>query len=187
MGAGRGGRARRPRPLLRERLPSGRGASEQPNTTDETARLTPVFWALLLVTEVATGLLGSTLMFLLTTVEHLAFGYDSGTLEDGAEHASAVRRVASLVVAGASGGVAWYLLRRYVPGRTDVDEAVWRGGADRGGDAGPAVGARPGARAHARRVRVGGAHDGGVVVATAVARWVDGHSIYSARLSTISP
>jgi len=49
-------------------------------------------------------------MFLLTTVEHLAFGYDSGTLEDGAEHASAVRRVASLVVAGASGGVAWYLL-----------------------------------------------------------------------------
>ena len=26
-----------------------------------------------------------------------------------------------------------------------------------------------------------------VVVATAVARWVDGHSIYSARLSTISP
>ena len=53
-------------------------------------------------------------MFLLTTVEHLAFGYDSGTLEDGAERASAVRRVTSLVVAGAFGGVAWYLLRRYV-------------------------------------------------------------------------
>jgi hypothetical protein len=33
---------------------------------------------------VATGLLGSALMFLLTTVEHLALGYDSGTLEDGA-------------------------------------------------------------------------------------------------------
>ena len=73
-GAGRGGRVRRPRPLLRKRLPSGRGASEQPNTTDETARLTPVFWALLLATAVATGLLGSALMFLLTTVEHLAFG-----------------------------------------------------------------------------------------------------------------
>ena len=38
-----------------------------------------------------------------------------------------MRRVTSLVVAGAFGGVAWYLLRRYVPGRTDVDEAVWRG------------------------------------------------------------
>src|SRR4029079_1065627 len=101
VGAGRGGRVRRPPPLLRKRLPSGRGASEQPNTTDETARLTPVFWALLLATAVATGLLGSALMFLLTTVEHLAFGYDSGTLEDGAEHASAVRRVTSLVVAGA--------------------------------------------------------------------------------------
>ena len=132
MGAGRGGRVRRPRPLLRKRLPSGRGASEQPNTTDETARLTPVFWALLLATAVATGLLGSALMFLLTTVEHLAFGYDSGTLEDGAEHASAVRRVTSLVVAGAFGGVAWYLLRRYVPGRTDVDEAVWRGDGELG-------------------------------------------------------
>ena len=47
--------------------------------TDETAPLTPVFWALLLATAVATGLLGSALMFLLTTVEHLAFGYDSGT------------------------------------------------------------------------------------------------------------
>jgi len=106
VGAGRGGRVRRPRPLLRKRLPSGRGASEQPNTTDETARLTPVFWALLLATAVATGLLGSALLFLLTTVEPLAFGYDSGTLEDGAEHASAVRRVTSLVVAGAFGGVA---------------------------------------------------------------------------------
>ncbi len=52
--------------------------------TDETAPLTPVFWALLPATAVATGLLGSALMFLLTTVEHLAFGYDSGTLEDGA-------------------------------------------------------------------------------------------------------
>jgi chloride channel protein, CIC family len=100
--------------------------------TDEAARLTPVFWVLLLATAVATGLLGSALMFLLTTVEHLAFGYDSGTLEDGAEHASAVRRVASLVVAGAFGGVAWYLLRRYVPGRTDVDEAVWRGDGELG-------------------------------------------------------
>jgi CIC family chloride channel protein len=76
---------------------------------------------------VAAGLLGSALMLLLTTVEHLAFGYDSGTLEDGAEHASAVRRVLSLVVAGVFGGLAWYLLRRYVPGRTDVDEAVWSG------------------------------------------------------------
>ena len=38
----------------------------------------------------------------------------------------------SLVVAGAFGGVAWYLLRRYVPGRTDVDEAVWRGDGELG-------------------------------------------------------
>jgi CIC family chloride channel protein len=100
--------------------------------TDEFARLTPAFWALLLATAVAAGLLGSALMLLLTTVEHLAFGYDSGTLEDGAEHASAARRVLSLAVAGVFGGVAWYLLRRYVPGRTDVDEAVWSGDGELG-------------------------------------------------------
>jgi H+/Cl- antiporter ClcA len=187
VGAGRGGRVRRPRPLLRERLPSGRGAREQPNTTDETARLTPVLWALLLVTAVATGLLGSTLMFLLTTVEHLAFGYDSGTLEDGAEHASAVRRVASLVVAGAFGGVAWYLLRRYVPGGP-----TWT----RRSGAAALIGAAMQAPLSALVLVLELTHVGfglvvpmtvAVVVATAVARWVDGHSIYSARLSTISP
>jgi len=80
--------------------------------TDEFARLTPSFWGLLLATAVTAGLLGSALMLLLTTVEHLAFGYDSGTLEDAAEHASAARRVLSLVLAGVFGGVAWYLLRR---------------------------------------------------------------------------
>lgn len=100
--------------------------------TDEYARLTPAFWGLLLATAVAAGLLGSALMLLLTTVEHLAFGYDSGTLEDAAEHASAARRVLSLAAAGVFGGVAWYLLRRYVPGRTDVDEAVWRGDGELG-------------------------------------------------------
>jgi len=100
--------------------------------TDEYARLTPAFWGLLLATAVAAGLLGSALMLLLTTVEHLAFGYDSGTLEDAAEHASAARRVLSLAAAGAFGGVTWYLLRRYVPGRTDVDEAVWRGDGELG-------------------------------------------------------
>jgi len=100
--------------------------------TDEYARLTPAFWGWLLATAVAAGLLGSALMLLLTTVEHLAFGYDSGTLEDAAEHASAARRVLSLVLAGVFGGVAWYLLRRSVPGRTDVDEAVWRGDGELG-------------------------------------------------------
>ena len=80
--------------------------------TDEYARLTPAFWGLLLATAVTAGLLGSALMLLLTTVEHLASGYDSGTLEDAAEHASAARRVLSLAAAGVFGGVAWYLLRR---------------------------------------------------------------------------
>ena len=194
--------------------------------TDETAPLTPVFWALLLATAVATGLLGSALMFLLTTVEHLAFGYDSGTLEDGAEHASAVRRVTSLVVAGAFGGVAWYLLRRCVLlGSLCLGSGMSGGlftpvlstGAAFGGVLGAAwsllwPGVPSGAYAMIGAAALIGAamqaplsalvlvleltHVGfglvlpmtvAVVTATAVARWVDGYSIYSARLSTISP
>ena len=101
--------------------------------TDEYARLTPVFWALLLATAVATGLLGSALMLLLTTVEHLAFGYDSGTLEDGAEHASAARR-RLLVACGGRGRVRrrgyWCLLRRRAPARlAETWAAACRGAA----------------------------------------------------------
>ena len=43
----RPGRARVPPPLISYRLPSGRGATEQPNATgDGEAALTPRFWAM---------------------------------------------------------------------------------------------------------------------------------------------
>jgi chloride channel protein, CIC family len=52
-------RLRNPQPLLRHRIPSGRGATEQPNiTSDGDKVLTPVFWVLVILTGVATGLLG---------------------------------------------------------------------------------------------------------------------------------
>lgn len=121
-------RARIPRPLIRGRLPSGRGAMEQPNVTHEgEARLTPLFALTLVATAVLTGLFGSALMLLLYTVEHLAFGFDSGTFENGAEHASVLRRFISLAIAGVVGGAGWYVLRRYVKGLSEVDEAVWAG------------------------------------------------------------
>ncbi len=118
-----------PQPLIRRRLGSGRRATEQPNVTgDGEVALTPVFWAMVALTGVATGLLGDLLMLILFTVEHLAFGYHSGSFESGVEHASGLRRVMSLAIAGVFGGVAWYLLRRYTKGqRSEVDDVLWNG------------------------------------------------------------
>jgi chloride channel protein, CIC family len=122
-------RVRVPPPLIRRRLPSGRGATEQPNVTgDGDAPLTPAFWLMLALTGVATGLFGAFLMFILFNVEHLAFGYDTGSFQAGVEHASYLRRVVSLLVAGIFGGVSWYLVRHYLRDENaEVDDTVWSG------------------------------------------------------------
>jgi chloride channel protein, CIC family len=122
-------RMRRPRPLLKRRLPSGRGAMEQPNITSGGAGvLTPRFWMMVVLTGIAAGLLGALMMGILFNVGYAAFGYHSGTFQHGVEQASAVRRVGSLLIAGAFGGVAWFLLRRYTKGEpSEIDEALWSG------------------------------------------------------------
>jgi chloride channel protein, CIC family len=122
-----GERQRRPAPLLKRRLPSQRGAVEQPNAAgDGAAEVTPLFWAALVATGVATGLVAVALMALLFHVEHAAFGFTGGTLLAGVASASRERRIASLLIAGLLGGIAWYLLRRFTPGRTsDLDDVVW--------------------------------------------------------------
>ena len=119
-----------PSPLIRWRLPSGRGATEQPNATgDGDAPLTPRFWLMVVLTGIAAGLFGDFLMLLLFTVQHLAYGYHSGTLEAAAERSDDVRRLAALLAAGVFGGVAWYLLRRFMPGeKTEIDDVVWQRG-----------------------------------------------------------
>lgn len=133
-------RVRRPTPPLRRRLPHGRGATEQPNAQgDGEARLTLEFWALLGVTGMGAGLFGALLMLLLREVQHLGFGYDLNSIaylgpisfQSAAEQATPERRMVALIVAGVLGGGAWYLLRRYTPGRkTDVEEEVWFGDGD---------------------------------------------------------
>jgi len=90
--------------------------------------LTVRFWLAVIVAGVAAGLLGALMMLLLFNVQYAAFGYHEGTLEQGIEHAPAIRRIASLLVAGVFGGVAWFLLRRYTRGEpSEIDEAVWSG------------------------------------------------------------
>src|ERR1035441_2315503 len=122
-------RARDPRPLVRQRLPSGRGAMEQPNITSHGAGvLTARFWVLVALTGVAAGLFGALMMLILFNVQYAAFGYHSGSLQHGVEQASDLRRVGSLLIAGAFGGVAWFLLRRYTKGEpSEIDETIWNG------------------------------------------------------------
>jgi len=122
-------RVRRPEPLLKRRMPSGRGATEQPNITSGGAGiLTPPFWVMVIACGIAAGLLGALMMLILFNVQYAAFGYHEGSLEHGVAQASAARRVCSLLVAGAFGGVAWFLLRRYMKSESsEIDEALWNG------------------------------------------------------------
>jgi H+/Cl- antiporter ClcA len=102
---------------------------EQPNVTgDGDASLTPVFWIMVALTGIATGLFGDFLMWILFGIQHIAFAYHSGELQTAVEHASKVRRVVSLALAGVFGGIAWYLLRRYLSYESsEIDDAVWSG------------------------------------------------------------
>jgi CIC family chloride channel protein len=122
-------RVRVPQPVLKRRLPSGRGAMEQPNVThDGEAALSPRFWVAVAVTGVATGLFGDLMMMILFWFQHTAFNYHTGSFESAVENVSGLRRVVVLLIAGAVGGVAWYVLRRYTKGEcSEVDEAVWNG------------------------------------------------------------
>jgi CIC family chloride channel protein len=110
-------------------MPSGRAAMDQPNVTgDGDTALTPAFWLAVVATGVATGLLGALLMGLLFNLQYLAFGYHTGSFEAAVEGASATRRVVSLMIAGAFGGIAWYLLRRFTKGeKSEIDDAIWHG------------------------------------------------------------
>lgn len=129
MSGGGRGRARVPPPLISRRLPSGRGATEQPNATGEgEAPFTARFWLAVLLTGVAAGLLGDLMMVVLFGFEHMAFGHGPGDYQARVERASAARRVAVLAAAGAFAGPAWYLVRRWTQGeRSEVDEVVWTG------------------------------------------------------------
>ena len=121
---------RRPQPLLKQRMPSGRGAMEQPNITSHGAGvLTPRFWVMVVLTGIAAGLLGALMMADL--VQRAVRGVRLPRRQPAARRGAGIRGAAgcaSLLIAGVFGGVAWFLLRRYTKGEpSEIDEAVWNG------------------------------------------------------------
>lgn len=102
---------------------------EQPNTISDSDRpLSRRFWLAVILAGIATGLLGDLMMLILFSVQHLAFGYRSGNFQTAVAEASNSRRLLSLLVAGAIGGPAWYLLRRFTRGeKSEVDDVIWDG------------------------------------------------------------
>jgi CIC family chloride channel protein len=120
-------RTRHPQPLLPSRLPSGRGAMEQPNNTDDVADLSVRFWIALVLTAFAAGLLGALMMWILNGVQHFAYDYQDGTFTEAVERSSTLRRLMAPMIGGAVVGVLWWWLRRRTVGGSDVDDAVWSG------------------------------------------------------------
>lgn len=109
-------------------MSSGRGATEQPNAGDDgEAALTARFWGLVVLTGTATGLLADLMMAVLFHVEHAAYAYHAGSFLTAVSAVSARRRIDALLIAGVIGGIGWYLLRRIVSGRSEMDDALWSG------------------------------------------------------------
>jgi len=123
-------RRREPAPLVRSRIGSGRGSTDQPNvTSDGDIPLSARFWAAVVLTGVLAGVAGIALTRLLQLVSGFAYGPGaaSGELAAVVARLDLAQRVVPLIAAGVVAGVGWMLLRRYVRGRTDVDDAVWTG------------------------------------------------------------
>lgn len=86
-------------------------------------------WALRLIVVTAlvglgAGVSGLAVSVALHGIEHLAYGYSSGTFLTGVTEAPPWVRVASLAVAGLIGGVGWWALRRWGARLVSVEQSV---------------------------------------------------------------
>lgn len=125
-------RVRSPQPLIRRRLPTGRGATEQPNATgDGDAELTLKFWIFLVLTGIGAGLSGDLMMVILFNVQHITYHYHIGSFQAAVGRSAPIYRLEMLTLAGAIGGPAWFILSKFTKGeRSEVDDVVWKGEGD---------------------------------------------------------
>lgn len=100
----------------------------QPNVPGDASALgfSGRFWAVLVPTGVGAGLGAIGLMALLRAVQHLAYGYRSGSFLEGVLAAPPERRVVALALAGLVAGLAWWVLRRVLPHGAGLLESVWQ-------------------------------------------------------------
>jgi H+/Cl- antiporter ClcA len=73
---------------------------------------------------IGSGVSGLLVSVLLHAIEHLAYGYSSGTFLDGVLAGSPTRRVFALGIAGAIGAVGWWALRRWGRPVVSVEASV---------------------------------------------------------------
>ncbi len=99
--------------------------SMQPNVRSGEARLSGAFWAMLLVTGVAAGLVGGALMRMLYWIEAHSFGYTAGGFAEGVRAASAGRKLTVLMGAGVIAAVGGWVAGK-MKGDTDLDGAIWK-------------------------------------------------------------
>jgi H+/Cl- antiporter ClcA len=86
-------------------------------------------WILRLVTVTALVGIGSGISGLLVSlalhgVEHLAYGYSSGTFLDGVLASSPTRRVIAVFIAGVVGAIGWFALRRRARPVVSIEQSV---------------------------------------------------------------
>jgi H+/Cl- antiporter ClcA len=83
------------------------------------------FWLLVALTGLAAGLGGAVLIILLRAVQHLAWGYHSGSFLPAVEHDSSGRRVIVLLIGGVVAGAGSLALLRGRLGGGEVSESIW--------------------------------------------------------------
>ena len=83
------------------------------------------FWSMTALTGVTAGLTGGALMRLLYWVEHVAWGYDTGTLLEAARLAPASRHVLILLAAGLLVGIGGTLIRMTLGRPGEAEAAIW--------------------------------------------------------------
>ncbi|HEV8062541.1 MAG TPA: hypothetical protein VGP68_21860, partial [Gemmataceae bacterium] len=85
----------------------------------------PRFWLITVLTGAAAGLAGGLLMRLLESVEHIAWGYEAGTLLEAAARAPVYRYVLNLLGAGFLVGFGGTLIRNTLGRSGDADASIW--------------------------------------------------------------
>lgn len=108
-------------------IAGGAAGSPQPNVPGRgiVASYAPRFWALVVAIGALAGLAGAGLITLLRAVQHLAWGYGSGSFLPAVQADPSVQRLLVLLAGGVFAGVCSATLLRSRIRTGDVSESIW--------------------------------------------------------------